>query len=287
MEPAFYLSTWGRRRGGSVDEAPLSSRQDHHHRDHRAGPPVVCPGPVPRPLRGGWTCTSRLGVEVGPGPGSTHAPKIAERRDEGELDIRLAGGRAPSASSQNLSALVPFGNRCYERQKEGFCPKPPPEEGGMTGGAHKVLAGALLRPCTPSCHIWHATHVVPHTQPMPSHALLQAASEGSVPGFLREISSDAKTSQTWVILHHPETASCRERPRKPKEGGDRPGKGSITTQHDRQARSRATQLQTRKDTLCACSVLTRGAMLWGTNPVLGAQCSDTFQKVTLCLISRP
>lgn len=40
-------------------------------------------------------------------------------------------------------------------------------------------------------------------------------------------------------------------------------------------------MQTRKDTLCACSVLTRGAMLWGTKPVLGAQCSDTFQKVTL------
>lgn len=34
----------GKARGGSVDEASLSSRQDHHHRDHRAGPPVVCPG---------------------------------------------------------------------------------------------------------------------------------------------------------------------------------------------------------------------------------------------------
>lgn len=46
-------------------------------------------------------------------------------------------------------------------------------------------------------------------------------------------------------------------------------------------------MQTRKDTLRACSVLTRGALLWGINPVLGALCSDTFQKVTLSNFTGP
>jgi hypothetical protein len=57
----------------------------------------------------------------------------------------------------------------------------------------------------------------------------------------------------------------------------------------------ACKLQTRKDrkkkdTLSACSVLTQGAMLWGVNPVLGAQVLRYIPEgysVTVCLISRP
>lgn len=146
---------------------------------------LSCVLACPSPLRGGWmdvyiTIWFRGRTRAG----QRARTKIDERRDEGELDIGLAGGRALSASSQKLSALVPFGNGCYERQKEGLCPKlePPRRKEGWRVDT-QVLAGALLRPCTPSCHIWHATQVVPHTYPMPSHALLQAASEGAYLGF--------------------------------------------------------------------------------------------------------
>lgn len=63
----------------------------------------------------------------------------------------------------------------------------------MKGWVHRGLAGALLRPCTPSCHIWHATQAVPHI-PVPSHAHAPGIFLRSMPGFLREISSDARTS---------------------------------------------------------------------------------------------
>lgn len=43
----------------------------------------------------------------------------------------------------------------------------------MTGGDTSTVLNVC--PCTPSCHIWHATQAVPHI-PMPSHALLRAAS---------------------------------------------------------------------------------------------------------------
>lgn len=167
MEPAFYLSTWGRRRGGSVDEASLSSRQDHHHRDHRAGPPVVCPGlSLPSARCVGGCAHHDLVSRSDQGRAAwQHArTKIDERRDEGELDIGLAGGRALSASSQKLSALVPFGNRCYERQKEGLCPKPPRRKEGLAGGYASTY---WLEPCDVHAR-HHATSGMRH-RPYPIH----------------------------------------------------------------------------------------------------------------------
>lgn len=70
--------------GGSVDEASLSSRQDHHHRDRRAGPPCVVSWPVP-PLCatgavGGWVYI-RIGCR-----GQTRAGQHARTKiDEDEM----------------------------------------------------------------------------------------------------------------------------------------------------------------------------------------------------------
>lgn len=77
MEPAFYLSTWGRRWGFRL--------MKHLCRHVRITIIVIiglarllCVLACPFPLCATGAvdgCTSGLGVEVGPGQGRTHAPK--------------------------------------------------------------------------------------------------------------------------------------------------------------------------------------------------------------------
>lgn len=158
--------------------------------------------------------------KVGPGAGQANQ---CTKIDEDEMKEKLAtglgwagwGSCTLSAPSQKL-CLAPRppwkpGLGMKGKKKRGFLPKTAMEE---------VTGGVLRSPCTPSCH----THLACDTRgrnpivAIPCHhppgSFLQ---RGHAWDFLREISSDAKTSQTWVILHHPETASCRERPRKSEE----------------------------------------------------------------------
>lgn len=169
-------------------------------------------------------CTSGSGVQ---GRTRRRASKHCTKIDEDEMKeswlLGLPGGRALSCVvSEVVSALVHFGNRCCERQKEGFCPKPLRRWTKVWVPRYYTVAGAV--PCTPSCHIWHATQAVtPYSNTIPcpfSRLLAYLRADGACLGYLREISPNAKPSQMWLILHHPETASCRERPRKLKEGGE-------------------------------------------------------------------
>lgn len=117
----------GKAKGGSVDEASLSSRQDHHHRDHRAGPPVLidCPSLSYHPLlflalRDGRMYI-RIGVsKVGPGAGQANqCTKIDEDEMKEELATGLAGGRAPlSAVSEVVSCTSSTLETCAMKGKK-------------------------------------------------------------------------------------------------------------------------------------------------------------------------
>lgn len=154
-----FTCLYGEGDGCLVDEASLSSRHDHH-RDHRAGPPVVCPGLFPSSARlARWMDVHQDWVSRSDQGRAAARTKI----DEDEMK---AGGRAlpVPVSSQNLSALVHFGNRCYERQKEGFCPKPPWQEGWWVDTQH------WLEPCSGHARN-HATSGMRHKSYPISHAI--------------------------------------------------------------------------------------------------------------------
>lgn len=123
-----------------------------------------------------------------------------------------------------------------------------------------------------------------HGGPMPSHACSPGCCfcclsfpTGHAWVFLREISSDAKTSQTWVILHHPETASCRERPTENTE------RRRETTWQDEACRTHAHRKKRYFGCLFRIDIEERAhASWWGLLIRCSVRrCSDTFQKVTL------
>jgi hypothetical protein len=174
MEPAFYLSTWGRReRGVSVR---LMRRLCRHVRISiviiglaRLSPPF--------PLRDGRMYIGIGLSKVVPGLGraSKQLHQNRRKRDEGESWLaRLAGGCALSCVVSEVVSVPPSstletgamkGKKRVSAQNRPRRNIQYEEGGGYRSTAYKYWlerAGALLPfPCTPSCHIWHATQPVP------------------------------------------------------------------------------------------------------------------------------
>lgn len=132
---------------------------------------LACPFPPLRDWRGG-----RVYVRIGC-RGRTRAGQDARTKiDEDEMKEVLGwlGVVHLLCRLRKLSALVPFGNRCCERQKEGFCPKPAPDGGRDDGWVHEHSTHCLsMHAIMP--HLACDTGRTPY--PMPCSGLLLIVTE--------------------------------------------------------------------------------------------------------------